>query len=218
MSRAVTVLLADDHSLVRGALAQWLRANSDVEVVSEVGDAAAAIEEAVRTKPDVVVMDIDMPGLLCFDAARTIKARCPTTRVVFLSAFFHDRYIEEALSVEASGYLTKGEPPESVLEAIRTVAGGGVYFSADVQDRLVVNSGGVKLANKPKTVASTLTSREIEVLRYIARGMSKKEIGTTMNLSVKTIDNHCSSLMNKLDIHDRVELARFAIREGLAEP
>ncbi|QOI99346.1 MAG: response regulator transcription factor [Phycisphaeraceae bacterium] len=217
MARPVTVLLADDHSLVRGSLASWLR-NSGISVVSEVGNADAAVTEAIRLKPDVVVLDIDMPGLQCFDAARAIRARCPGTRVLFLSAFFNDRFIEDALRVEASGYITKGEPPQAVVQAIHAVMSGGVYFSPEVQSRLVIDGGGVRLEHARATRSSTLTTREVEVLRYVARGMAKKEIAATMHLSVKTIDNHCTSLMNKLDIHDRVELARFAIREGLAEP
>jgi DNA-binding NarL/FixJ family response regulator len=217
VNKPITLVLADDHSLVRGALSHLLRATHGVEVVAEVGDADAAVGEAVRLRPDVVVMDIDMPGLLCFDAARTIRTRCPNTRIVFLSAFFNDRYIEEALKVEASGYITKSEPPATVADAVRTVAAGGSYFSPEVRERLVVDANGVTLANKGRTRTSTLTSREVEVLRYIARGMSKKEIATTMHLSVKTVDNHCTSLMTKLDIHDRVELALFAIREGIAE-
>ncbi len=215
--KPISVLLVDDHALVRESLGQWLRAEDGITVVASVGSADEAIQEALRFKPDVVLMDIDMPGLLCFDAAQVIRTRCPSTRVVFLSAFFSDRYIEDALAAGASGYLTKGVPPEQVVKAVRDVAQGGVCFSPEVQQRLVIDSGGVKLGTASKTRVSTLTPRELEVLRYLARGLSKKEIANTMHLSVKTVDNHSASLMSKLDIHDRVELARFAIREGLAE-
>jgi DNA-binding NarL/FixJ family response regulator len=105
-----------------------------------------------------------------------------------------------------------------VVKAVRTVAAGGVYFSPEVQARIVVDSNGARLAAAGTTRASTLTARELEVLRYIARGLSKKDIAGIMHLSVKTVDNHSTSLMTKLNIHDRVELARYAIREGLAEP
>lgn len=217
MKKPITVLLADDHTLVRETLGKWLRSAGDIEVVAEVGSADEAVAEAIRHRPDVLLLDIDMPGLLCFDAARTIRARSPGTRILFLSAFFHDRYIEEALAVEASGYITKGEPPETVVRAIRTASSGGAYFSPEVQARIVIDSRGARLAPEGHTRASTLTPREIEVLRYIARGLPKREIAEIMHLSVKTIDNHSTSLMAKLDIHDRVELARFAIREGLVE-
>lgn len=217
VSRTITVVMADDQPLVRLPLASWLRQTGDIKVVGEAGNADDAVTAALRERPDIVLMDIDMPGLLAFDAVRTIKSRCPRTRVIVLSGFFHDKYIEAALAAEASGYVTKGEPPDVVVSAIRTVAGGGVYFSPQVQERLVVDATGVHLATEGKTRASTLTARELEVLRYIARGLSKKDIASIMHLSVKTVDNHSTSLMSKLNIHDRVELARYAIREGLAE-
>jgi DNA-binding NarL/FixJ family response regulator len=217
MTRTIRVILADDHALVRTTLANWLRGTPDIEVVAEVKGADDAVGECLRLNPDVLVMDIDMPGLSCFDAARTIAARSPGTRLIFLSAFVHDRYIQEALDVGASGYVAKGQPPQAVTEAIRTAAAGGTYFAPEVQARMVVDSNGVRLSSQPMTRAETLTPRELEVLRHIARGLSKKEIAETMHLSVKTVDNHSTSLMAKLNIHDRVDLARFAIREGLAE-
>ncbi|MCC6678853.1 MAG: response regulator transcription factor [Phycisphaerales bacterium] len=218
MSRPITVLLVDDHALVRNTLSAWLRQTGRFEIVGAAADADTAVTEAIRLQPDVVVMDIDMPGLLAFDAARVIRSRSPGTRILFLSAYFHDRYIEEALNVEASGYIGKGQPPERVAEAIATVASGGVSFAPEVQSRIVIDQTGLHLAGSGRTRTSTLTPRELEVLRYVARGMAKKDIAKTMHLSVKTVDNHCTSLMTKLDIHDRVDLARFAIREGLAEP
>jgi DNA-binding NarL/FixJ family response regulator len=218
LTRPITVLLADDHALVRESLSTWLRTAGDMKVLAEVGSADEAVAVAIRERPDVVLLDIDMPGLLAFDAVRTIRSRCPETRIVMLSGFFNDRYIEDALAAEASGYITKSEPPEAVLRAIRTVAEGGVYFSPEVQARIVVDSTGARLSRDGVTRASTLTPRELEVLRYIARGLSKKDIAAIMHLSVKTVDNHSTSLMTKLNIHDRVELARYAIREGLAEP
>lgn len=218
MTRKTTVLLADDHPLVRSSLARMLADTPDIEVVAEVNDADQAVDMALRLRPQVVLMDIDMPGLHSFDAARTLRLRCPASHVVFLSAFTNDRYIEEALAVEARGYLTKGETPETVIRAIRSVASGGTYFSPEIESRLVVDSNGVRLDGSTRTRSGTLTLREIEVLRYIARGMSKKEVAQTLHLSVKTVEKHCTNLMTKLDIHDRVELSRYAIREGLVEP
>lgn len=218
MARKTSVLLADDHPLVRSSLARMLSDTEDLEVVAEVNDADQAVDMALRLRPQVVLLDIDMPGLHSFDAARTLRLRCPTSHVVFLSAFTNDRYIEEALAVEARGYLTKGETPETVIRAIRSVATGGTYFSPEIESRLVVDSNGVRLEGSAKTRSGTLTLREIEVLRYIARGMSKKEVAQTLHLSVKTVEKHCTNLMTKLDIHDRVELSRYAIREGLVEP
>jgi DNA-binding NarL/FixJ family response regulator len=217
MNETIKVLLADDHTLVRRAVARVLHESPSITVVAEVANADEAIAAALRFHPNVVVLDIDMPGIASFDAAHTIRARVPTARILFLSAFTHDRYIEAALAAGALGYVSKNEPPEKVIEAIRAVAVGQCYFSAEVQARLVIDSDGVHLGYEAKSRTAALTNREMEVLRYIARGMSKKEIAKTMHLSVKTIENHSASIMARLNIHDRVELTRFAIREGLVE-
>lgn len=217
MNKPISLLLVDDHALVRTMLADRLAREPDMQVIATVENAGAAVAQAARQNPDVILMDIDMPGLSCFDAARTLRRLCPKTCIIFLSAFFNDRYVEQALEVEAAGYLTKTEPPESVIAAIRAAAAGKSYFSPEVQSRIVVDSNGTRLAQAKRSRASTLSKRELEVLRYVARGMSKKEIAQTMILSVKTVERHSCNLMDKLDIHDRVELSRFAIREGLAE-
>jgi DNA-binding NarL/FixJ family response regulator len=217
MKKAISILLADDHAMIRHMLKDRLEAEPDMKVVASVGDADSAVAEAVRLKPAIILMDIDMPGLFCFEAARTIAMRCPEARIIFLSAFFHDRYIAQALSVGASGYVTKSEPPKSLIEAIRTVVSGAAYYSPEVQARIVLDREGPRLADEARTRASTLTARELEVLRYLARGMPKQKIAQTMHLSVNTVNRHSYSIMSKLDIHHRVELTRFAIREGLAD-
>jgi len=217
MARTVSILIVDDHESIRQLLKDRLSAEPDMTVVSHVDNAEAAVVEAIEHKPDVILMDIDMPGLSAFDAAARITARCPNSRVLFLTAFVKDRYIESALAAQAWGYVTKTEPPEAVIKAIRDVSRGFAYFSREVQSRLVVDSKGVRLAEKGRTLASTLTPREREVLCYLAQGRSKKSIAEIMCISVKTVDFHCSHLMEKLDIHDRVELARFAIREGFVD-
>lgn len=220
MNKPITLVLVDDHALVRASLANWLGGFEDLQVVAEAGEADSAVELIVKHRPDMVLMDIDMPGLLCFDAARTIAARSPDTSVVFVSGFTHDRYIEAALQCGAAGYITKGEDPHLMADALRKIAGGESWFSREVQERIVIDRDGPRLAvtNGDSDHDLPLTPRELEVLRYIARGMSKKEIAATMHISVKTVDNHSTSLMTKLDIHDRVELARFAIRSGIIEP
>lgn len=217
MSQQFKVLLVDDHAMVKDALAERLRSEEMFEVVGTAENAEVAIEKALVSKPDIIVMDIDMPGLIAFDAAKTIQSLLPKIRIMFLSAFTHDRYIEQALRVRARAYVTKGEPLSHVMDALKQVAEGGTYFSKQVRERLVVGGSSVSLKSEHTTKTSKLSDRELQVLRYVATGMSKKEIANTMHLSVKTIENHCTNMMTKLDIHDRVELARYAIREGVAE-
>ena len=217
MRGPISILLADDHSMVRRLLGQRLEAEDDLTVVATVDNAEEATCEAIRLKPNIILMDIDMPGLSCFEAAATIRRNCPDSRIIFLSAFSHDRYIEQAMAVKAWGYVTKSEPEQSVLQAIRKVSTGIAYFSPEVKARIVVESEGARLAADARSRVSTLTEREMEVLRYLAHGMAKKDIARTMHLSVHTVNRHTTSLMSKLDIHDRVELARYAIREGIAE-
>ncbi len=213
----IKILLVDDHALVREMLCERLQREPSFVIVGTASNADEAVAQALKNRPDIVIMDIDMPGLICFDAARTITTAQPEVRLIFLSAFVHDHYIEQALSVGALGYLTKGEPPGRVVAAIREVAANRAHFSDEVQARLVFDSDGTRLARKGKSRASTLTPREIAVLRYVARGLAKKQIAGIMHVGIKTVDKHTENLMRKLDIHDRVELARFAIREGLAE-
>ncbi len=217
MNSTITILVVDDHAMVRSMLKDRLKSETDIEVVGSASDADQAITLAGEFKPDIILMDIDMPGMFCFDAAKVLRRSSPSPRIIFLSAFFHDRYIEQALKVGAWGYITKNQPDDVLLTAIRNVASGIAYFSPEVQARIVVDERGPRLSHGTCSRTSTLTQRELEVLRHLARGMSKKEVAQMIHISVNTVNRHTSSLMNKLDIHDRVELSRFAIREGLAE-
>lgn len=217
---SIKVLLVDDHALLRETLADRLGREMDIDVVGTAGSADEAVQRTDELGPDVIIMDIDMPGRLCFDAAHDIQAMHPDVRLIYLSAFFSDRYIQDALEAHAVSYLTKDEPPENVVTAVREAARGLSYFSPSVRSRLTIGKNNRLVLDRddgPTTKASTLTRRELEMLRYLARGMSKKEIAATIHRSYGTVDKHVEKLMNKLDIHDRVELARYAIREGLAE-
>ncbi len=217
MRDIVRILLVDDHALLRDSFERVLGGIPGFQVVGTADNADDAIGAVMQCDPDIVLMDIDMPGMICFDAAQRIGDMRPETRVVFLSAFHHDYYIEQALKVNARGYVVKSETPEKVVEAIERVAGGGVFYSQEVLNRIVADTRGVRLGDAHRTRVSTLSNREMEVLRYIARGLAKKQIAGTMHVAVKTVDGHVTRLMSKLDIHDRVELARFAIRERLVE-
>jgi DNA-binding NarL/FixJ family response regulator len=209
--------LADDHALLRDSLAQQLDREPDFKVVGQAGSAQDAWDATLEHLPNILILDIDMPGQSCFDVARQVHKRCPATKVLFLSAFFHDRYIEQAIAAQAFGYITKSEPAAKVIEALRRIVSGEPYYSEEVLARIVIDREGARIGPEHRSLARQLTNRELEILRLIARGLSKKEIGDILHISAKTVDNHTTSLMTKLKIHDRVMLARYAIREGLAE-
>ena len=213
-----TLLIADDHELLRDMLARRLGEEPDLQVVGAVEDASTALTESLKLQPNLVLMDIDMPGLSVFEAARRIKERLPNTRIMFLSAYVQDGFIAQALEIRASGYLTKGHTPEYLIACIRKALRGGTCFSPEVESRLEIGSAGVRLALTRRCRLELLTEREKQVLSYVARGMSKKEIARLDSTSVKTVDHHCQHIMEKLDMHDRVALTRFAIREGLVAP
>jgi DNA-binding NarL/FixJ family response regulator len=217
MNPTISVILVDNHAVFRESLRTRLEAEGNIRVLAALPDAQAAVAESARLQPDVVLMDIDMPGLSSFDAAEMIHAKCAKSAVVFLSAFANDHYIEKALAVDAAGYVVKDESIETLVNAIRKAASRRAYYSPEIQARIVATLEGPRLSRKSPTRASTLTEREIEVLRYVGRGMSDKEIGQAAQISPHTAHRHVVSLMTKLDIHTRVELTRFAIREGLAE-
>ncbi len=196
-------------------MASWLSTCSDVEVVGEFSTAEQAVDALKRLPADVLLLDVDIPGSNTFETARRLRHESPSTRLVYLSGHTHDRFIECALESGAVGFITKAESTEAVAQAIRDVFAGGVYFSPEIRARIVIDAEGVRLIESARSPTATLTPREMEVLRYIARGMAKKEIASVIKVGTKTVEKHTENLMRKLDIHDRVELARFAIREQL---
>ncbi len=216
--RESTVLLVDDHELLRESLCERLQREAFITVVGAAGNAEEAIDLARSHRPDIIVMDIDMPGLTCFEAARRITAAQPDVRLIFLSAHTHDHYIEQALKVGALGYLTKSESPKKLVAAISAAMRNEGSFSDEIRNRMVIGPGRARLSDQVVSRVSTLSEREIETLRYIARGLPHKKIADLMHVGPRTIAKHTENLMRKLGIHDRVELARFAIREGLSEP
>lgn len=218
MAQTIRLLICDDHALVRRMLADWLVRTGGIEIVAEVESTDDAVAAASRHKPDIAILDIDMPGRQSFEAAETIRRISPQTRILFLSGHCSDHYIQQALRVGAAGYLLKGDTPKHIVEAIRNVARGSVSFSSEVLARLTPSKPGDPIKLERTTRIQSLSMRELEVLGYLARGMSKKAIANVIHVSTNTVGRHTTSLMSKLDIHDRVELALFAIREGIVVP
>lgn len=213
-----TVVIADDHVMFRNALSRMIDAEPEFSVVGEAGDASEGVSLVLEHSADIFVTDIQMPGVGVFSGAETILQQSPSTRIIFLSGWMLDRYIEQVLALPHASYLVKTDGIESLISALRAVMNGERYLSPSVRSRVTVDDESLRrpAITEPKTTRSAaLTPREREVLHYIASGLSKKEIAATIHLSVKTIDNHASNIMNKLDIHDRVLLTRYALREGL---
>lgn len=213
--KAITALVADDHPLIRSALVAVLNDTDDIRVVAEAANAADAVELAHKHSPSVVILDVDMPGIDAFHAATHIRQLRPSTAILFLSASDHDRTIEQAVKVGALGYIVKSDDPAGIPGAIRTVARGEQYFSPRAAERLQGGVGEVRRRKITGTRGAMLSDREVEVLRYVGKGFAKKQIAEMLGISVKTVDKHVTSVMEKLDIHDRVELALYAVREGL---
>jgi DNA-binding NarL/FixJ family response regulator len=208
------ILLADDHRILRQGLRTMLASERDFEVIAEAEDGRTAVEMAERLMPNVVVMDIGMPGLNGIEATRQIVERVPSVRVIALSAYADRRLIAEILKAGASGYLLKESAFEELAEAIRTAAAKKVYLSPQIAAELVEDY--VRMSKDPgPSVFESLSPREREVLQLIAEGQSTKEVARILKVSVKTVETHRRQLMNKLELFSVAELTRYAIREGL---
>jgi two-component system NarL family response regulator len=210
----ISVIVADDHALIRSALVAVLSGTEDIRVVGEAANAADAVEMAHKLSPSVVILDVEMPGVNAFHAASHIRQLRPNTAIMFLTASEHDRFIEQALRAGALGYVVKSDDPDSIPAAIRAVARGEQYFSASAAERVRGTASDMRRSKVVGTRGAALSEREVEVLRYVGKGYAKKQIAEMLGISVKTVDKHVTSVMEKLDIHNRVELALYAVREG----
>jgi len=209
-----TILLADDHRVVREGLRTLLAQEPDLSVVGEAADGREVLELARTLRPNVVIMDIGMPELNGIEATRMLLAECPGTRVVALSMYADRRFVTQILRAGALGYVLKEAAFEELARAIRTVAGGKPYLSPAVAG-FVVEEFVQQVSSTASKSIELLTARETEVLKLLAEGKRAKEIALELKIGVKTAEAHRQNLMNKLEMHSIAELTRFAIREGL---
>lgn len=219
----IRVAVADDQALVRSGFAVLLRSSPDMDVVGEAADGAAAHDLARAARPDVVLMDIRMPGVDGLEATRRITAdpQCTSTKVLILTTFELDEYVHEALRAGASGFLLKDTLPEDLLTAVRVVAAGEALLAPRITKRLIAEfARAAAAAPSPQatTRLATLTEREREVLMQVARGMSNAELADTLFMSHATAKTHVSRLLTKLDARDRAQLVVFAYECGLVIP
>ena len=213
----IRVVIADDQALVRGGIRMILETQSDLEVVGEASDGAEAVRIVGATAPDVVLMDIRMPGTGGIEATREITAMPSRTRVLMLTTFDADRYVYQALKAGAAGFLLKDEPPERLAAAVRTVAAGDALLAPTVLRRIVED-----YVARPEPGAAApppqLTDREVDVLRLIGRGRSNGEIAGELFLSEATVKTHVTRIFTKLGLRDRAQAVVLAYETGLVTP
>jgi DNA-binding NarL/FixJ family response regulator len=213
----IRVLLADDQALVRAGFRMILKAEPEIDVVGEAGDGAEAVALARGLAPDVVLMDVRMPLMDGIESTRRIVGGGAETRVLMLTTFDLDEYVYEALRAGASGFLLKDAPEEQLVAGIRIVADGGSLFAPAVTRRLIERFAGLHPRTPPPGL-DDLTSREVEVLRLVARGLSNAEIAAALVVSEHTVKTHVAHVLRKLDLRDRVQAVVLAYEAGLVRP
>jgi DNA-binding NarL/FixJ family response regulator len=212
--RMIRILLAEDHAMVRAGLRTLLEHQKDIVVVAEAADGADAVSWALRLQPDVAILDVGLPGIDGLDALERIKARASRIRVLLISGMWRSEYLTRALRAGASGFLLKEESSTELVRAVRAVARGGLAFAhtgdmASLDAQLYHGNNGLQ---PPRH--SELTDREREVLRLVALGYSNSEIAEQLAISPKTVDTHRTHVMEKLGLHSRAELTRYALQHG----
>jgi DNA-binding NarL/FixJ family response regulator len=206
------VLIADDHGIVRSGVKLLLDRQPDIEVVAEAEDGVDAVEKVIEHRPDVAVLDVSMPRMTGLQATHEIKQHAPDTQVLILSMHDDERYLFEALRAGAAGYVLKRAADQDLVDAVRAAGRGEPFLTAAAQQTLIRDF--LERGDQP----GELTPREQEVVKLIAEAHTNKEIAEILHLSEKTVESHRARVLQKLGMRDRVELVRYAIRQGLVEP
>ena len=211
---SIKVLLVDDHAIIREGLRSLLEKQPDMEVVADTDDGRKAFDFVRELLPDIVIMDITMPGLNGIEATRQIITKFPKVKVIALSIHSKRRYVTDMLSAGASGYILKECLFDELVQAIRAIVAGGRYLSPRITD-VVINDYVKRLSTVADSPLQSLSVREREVLQLVAEGRSTKQIALELHVSTKTIEANRRQIMDKLDIHSVAELTKYAVREGL---
>jgi DNA-binding NarL/FixJ family response regulator len=215
MGNRISVLIADDHSLIRQGLKQILELESDIVVIAQASNGSEAIQLAREYKPDVILMDINMPGINGLQAIEQIKDDKISSRIIVLTIHEDREYLFKTLQMGAEGYVLKDAEPKVLIEAIRNVHSGRSYIQSNMTMELVKEFNRVTLHEKEKHDDNNLTSREVEVLELIAEGMINKEIAKQLYISEKTVKNHVSNIFRKLNVSDRTQAAIYAFKHNI---
>ncbi len=215
---AIRVLVAEDHSIVRAGVRLLIETQPDMEVVGEARDGEEAIAKTRELHPDVVLMDITMPGVTGLEATRQIKEENPNTQVLILTMHENERYFFQVLQSGVSGYVVKGASPAELVAALHAVHQGQAYLYPSLAKRLVDDYLKRVETGEEKDSYDGLTEREREVLKLIAEGLTSREIADTLYLSINTVERHRANVMGKLNLHSRADLIKYAIRKGMIDP
>lgn len=215
--KKIAVLLVDDHAVVRQGLRALLEAEGDIGVVGEAENGREAVVLAKKTLPDVVVMDVAMPGMNGLEATRQIVRNVSSAKVLVLTSYGDDDYVAQLMAAGATGYLVKHTAAADLLKAIREVRGGNAFFSPVIAKRLRQQSREAITVGQLDAKTGRLTSREAEVLQLVAEGFANKQIAAELSISIKTVEKHRQQAMNKLNIHDIAGLTRYAMSKGWVE-
>lgn len=210
----IKVIISDDQALIRDGLELLMKLEKDIEVIGLAQDGAEAVELVAANPPDLVLMDLKMPGVNGVEATRRIRTEYPQVKVLVLTTYNDDEWIFDAIRAGASGYLLKDTPREKVLEAIRGTVSGQSFLDPSIAGKLIDHTAS-RQTQPATTITDKLTERETDVLRLIARGMSNSTIAGKLHLSEGTVRNHVSAIFSKLDVSDRTQAAIVAIRHGL---
>jgi two-component system response regulator NreC len=206
------IILAEDHQTVREGIKMLVNAQPDMEVIAEASDGGAAIKEAQKLLPDIVVMDISMPELNGLKATRKLKTACPSVKVLTLTRHTDNAYLQQLIAAGAAGYVLKQSAPSELIRAIRSIADGNSYLDPALTNKLFGGYASRSALRGERT--GDLSERESEVLRLIAWGYSNKEIAGRMQISVKTVEAHKANAMKKMDMRSRIDIVRYAILQG----
>ena len=214
----IAVLLADDQPLVRAGLRTILASQEDITVVGEAPDGEQAVAMAVRLRPDVVLMDVRMPVLDGIEATRRATRGGLPARILILTTYELDEYVFDALAAGASGFLLKSAPPEALIQGVRVLAAGDALLAPSVTRRLIEEFGRRPPPARPPEALATLTDRETEVLRLVARGLTNGEIAVRLHVGETTVKTHVGHVLDKLDLRDRVQAVILAYEAALVQP
>lgn len=213
----IRVLLTDDHVLVREGVRLLIETQDDMEVIAEASDGDEAVRKCFDLQPDMVVMDVSMPGTNGLEATRLIRKASPSVHILALTMHSSDDYFFRLLEAGAAGYVLKESASSDLLSAIRAVHRGGVYLSPDVAKRLLVEYQSRSGEGEKRPGYDNLTGREKEILKLIGEGYTNQDIAQKLTLSINTVQTHRTHIMDKLNLHNRNELLRFAVRAGFLE-